>query len=147
VQGALELADGRLLSWSIDNTPWLWSADGAPLSVLRGHTGWVTGALELADRRLLSWSGDNTLRLWGADGTPLAVLQGHRHWVNGALELADGRLLSWSQDGTLRLWHVDAEPFIDFACARLIRDFTSGERAQFGLDDAPTCPKFAAAAN
>ncbi len=55
VKGALQLADGRLLSWGY-KTLRLWAADGTPLAVLRGHERWVNGALELADGRLLSWA-------------------------------------------------------------------------------------------
>jgi WD40 repeat protein len=57
VLGALELRDGRLLSWSGDGTLRLWAADGTERAVLRGHKAKVTGALELRDGRLLSWSG------------------------------------------------------------------------------------------
>ncbi|PJF30211.1 MAG: hypothetical protein CUN51_08575, partial [Candidatus Thermofonsia Clade 1 bacterium] len=75
VRGALELRDGRLLSWSVDATLRLWAADGAPLATLRGHEGRVWGALELRDGRLLSWSWDATLRLWAADGAPIDTIR------------------------------------------------------------------------
>jgi WD40 repeat protein len=74
VYGALALADGRLLSRSWDKTLRLWTAQGEPLSVLRGHENGVSGALALADGRLLSWSTDNTLRLWTAQGDAVGVL-------------------------------------------------------------------------
>ena len=106
VSGAQVLPDGRLLSWSLDNTLRLWDGQtGAPLATLSGHTKPVNGAQVLADGRLLSWSHDNTLRLWdGQTGAPLATLSGHTDSVNGAQVLADGRLLSWSRDNTVRLW-------------------------------------------
>ncbi|MCX6901610.1 MAG: DUF4062 domain-containing protein, partial [Verrucomicrobia bacterium] len=106
VEGALALSDGRLLSWSDDNTLRLWdSQSGACRAVLEGHTDMVKGALALSDGRLLSWSLDKTLRLWdGQSGASLAVLEGHTSFVKGALALSDGRLLSWSGDQTLRLW-------------------------------------------
>jgi len=144
VNGALELTDGRLLSWSgspfggySDNTRRLWAADGAPLTTLAGHTSQVNGALELTDGRLLSWSGspfggysDNTLLLlWGSDGAPLAALIGHTNWVNGALELADGRLLSWSGDTTLRLWAADGVLLTTLA------GHTGGVHGALELDD------------
>ena len=72
VNGALQLADGRLLTWSGDNTARLWSADGAPGPVLKGHTSWVSGAMQLADGRLLTWSEDNTARLWPLERELLA---------------------------------------------------------------------------
>jgi WD40 repeat protein/ABC-type cobalamin/Fe3+-siderophores transport system ATPase subunit len=109
VMGALELTDGRLLSWSY-RTLRLWdSQNGRCLVVLEGHSDAglpIGGALELADRRLLSWAPDRTLRLWDSQsGASLAVLQGHTSAVTGALELANGWLLSWSEDGTSRLWN------------------------------------------
>ncbi len=106
VTGAQSLPDGRLLSWSQDNTLRLWEGEsGAILAVLEGHTGWVKGARVLPDGRLLSWSLDGTLRLWdGESGAMLAVLEGHTSGVLGAQVLPDGRWLSWSDDHTLRLW-------------------------------------------
>jgi len=114
VYGALELSDGRLLSWGWDKTLRLWMAEGQALAVLSGHTAEVSGALELSDGRLLSWGWDGTLRLWKADGQALAVLSGHTRGypdggVTGALELSVGRLLSWSRDKTLRLWTAEGQ--------------------------------------
>ena len=63
---ALELAHGRLLSWS---------ADGTPGAVLQEHEGSIQGALALTDG-LLSWSEDGALRSWNTQGEPLAVYSG-----------------------------------------------------------------------
>jgi hypothetical protein len=49
VVGALVLSDGRILSWSTDETLRLWSADGALAGELCGYTGVVNGALALPD--------------------------------------------------------------------------------------------------
>ncbi len=115
VKGALELRDGRILSWSgerevswsrldawEDCTLRLWDGQsGRCRKVLEGHTHSVWGALELSDGRLLSWSADKTLRVWdGQSGECLEVLEA---WISGALELPDGRILSWGGK-TLRLW-------------------------------------------
>ena len=107
VQGAQALSDGRVLSWSGDNTLRLWDGQsGACLAVLKGHTDLVNSVRRLSDGRLLSWSGDNTLRSWDSQsGACLAVLKGHTGSVRGVHELADGRLFSWSADKTLRLWN------------------------------------------
>ena len=102
VNGALQLADGRLLTWSDDKTARLWAADGRLGPVLEGHTGSVSGTLQLADGRLLTWSGDKTARVWAADGTPGPVLEGHSGSVIGALQLADGRLLTCAVVGRRR---------------------------------------------
>jgi WD40 repeat protein len=110
VNGAVQLADGRILSWSDDKTLRIWDTDGRPISVLEGHTSVVRGALELADGRILSWSDDKTLRIWDTDGRPISVLEGHTNEVNGAVQLADGRILSWSGDKTLRIWDADGRP-------------------------------------
>ena len=106
VNGAQVLPNGRILSWSNDNTLRLWDGEsGAALAVLEGHTDWINGAQVLPDGRILSWSHDNTLRLWdGASGAALAVLEGHTKRVNGAKVLPNGRILSSSADNTLRLW-------------------------------------------
>lgn len=65
VSGALELRDGRILSWSLDWTLRLWDADGLSSDVLEGHSDQVHEALELKDGLIFSWSYDKTLRLWG----------------------------------------------------------------------------------
>jgi WD40 repeat protein len=103
---AVDMPNGRLLSWSSDNTMTVWNcANGVPIAVLEGHTAPIAGARVLSDGRLLSWSDDKTLRLWdGQSGAMLKVLQGHTDWIKGAKVLPDGRLLSWSSDNTLRIW-------------------------------------------
>ncbi len=117
IVGALELADGRVLSWSSDT--WSESGDktlrtwdsrsGACLAILEGHSSNVVGALELPSGRILSWSGDKTLRLWdGKRGALLRTFEGHADKVHGAVALPDGRLLSWSEDHTLRLWNWES---------------------------------------
>jgi serine/threonine protein kinase len=110
INGAIELSDGRLLSWSWDKTLRLWDSTGQSLATLEGHTSAVRSAIELRDGRLLSWGNENTLRLWDSSGQPLASLEGHSSWVVGATELRDGRLLSWSNDPSLRLWDSTGQP-------------------------------------
>lgn len=112
IEGAATLSDGRILSWSNDNTLRLWSSGGAPLDVLTGHLKGVIGARELPDGRILSWSHDYTLRLWSSDGTPLAVMDGHNRRLMDVCPLADGRILSAGGDRTLRLWSSDGVPLV-----------------------------------
>jgi WD40 repeat protein len=109
VGGGLWLADGRILSWSEDQTLRVWDGvSGALLGVLRGHAGAVKGASVLADGRVLSWSEDGSLRLWDLEGlAQVARLDGHTRGIEGVLVLPGGRLLSWSGDHTMRLWALD----------------------------------------
>ena len=89
VDGAQELSDGRLLSWSNDGTLRLWDGQsGVCLAALEGHTSSVWDAEVLSDGRLLSWSKDKTLRLWdGQSGACLEVFpedqvtRGHPEWL------------------------------------------------------------------
>ena len=106
INGALELCDGRVLSWSGDKTLRFWdSQNGACLEVLEGHKDAVLCVKELKSGRLLSWAGDKTLRLWdGRSGACLAILEGHMDAVLDTIELKSGKLLSRSSDRTLRLW-------------------------------------------
>jgi hypothetical protein len=106
VRGALEMADGRILSWSEDKTLRLWDArTGVQLGPAMRHDGSVRGALAMPNGRILSWSDDKSLRLWAAQtGLQLGPAMRHDDSVNGALVMVDGRILSWSQDQTLRLW-------------------------------------------
>ena len=112
VKGALELRDGRLLSWAYEDSLRLWDRhSGACLATLEGHSDFVDGAIELRDGRILSWSNDKTLRLWDSAGKAIAVLEGHSGPMGGALELRNGNLLTWAADSlsepkdtSLRIW-------------------------------------------
>ncbi len=67
VCGALELRDGRLLTWSSDQTLRIWRmSDGACETVFRAHRAWISGALEAAPGIILSWDGDGWLHRWSA---------------------------------------------------------------------------------
>ncbi|HRF98643.1 MAG TPA: hypothetical protein PLZ51_25720, partial [Aggregatilineales bacterium] len=67
-RGAIELIDGRILSWSEDRTLCLWDSDGAKLNTLSAHKGWVLGAIQLTDGRIVSWGTDENLYVWDANG-------------------------------------------------------------------------------
>ena len=112
----LEIPDGRLLSWSGDNTLKLWDVKtGDQIGPAMRHDG-VDGALVMPDGRLMSWSHDGTLMLWDAQtGRQIGPAMRHGdifnivrgvNFVGGALVMPDGRLLSWSTGGTLKLWDL-----------------------------------------
>ena len=119
IEGAVVLADNRVLSWSWDCTLRLWDGQtGSLLAVMEEHAGPVSGATVLADGRILSWACDGigpdpnhsayTLRVWdGQTGAALAVMA--RCFEIPELEdaalLPDASILGRSRDGTLHLWN------------------------------------------
>ena len=59
VSGALEMPDGRLLSWSMDTTLRIWHRQsGVCLMMLEGHAFWTIGALVLPDAANRTGRGD-----------------------------------------------------------------------------------------
>ncbi|MCL4252619.1 MAG: SUMF1/EgtB/PvdO family nonheme iron enzyme, partial [Anaerolineae bacterium] len=107
VIGAIELSDGRILSWAYDATLRLWDNSGDLIATLSGHTSVIWGAIELSDGRILSWSWDGTLRLWDNDGNPLSTLTGHTEAIRGAVEANNGTIISWAWDNTIRVWDMN----------------------------------------
>jgi WD40 repeat protein len=111
--------DGRLLATGAeDGAIRFWRvADGAQVTVLRGHTAGVRALSFSPDGRLLASGGapgDHSVKLWEA-GTPqsgrgrrvLATLRGHMQGVNAVCFSPDGRLLATgADDGPIRLWDV-----------------------------------------
>jgi WD40 repeat protein len=110
VNGAEELSNGRILSWSDDNTLRIWDAEsGSPLALLKGHIERVNGAEELSNGRILSWSVDKTLRLWEVgNGASVGVLESHTDYILDVEVLSDRRIL-FMDDFTLHLLDVNGD--------------------------------------
>ena len=106
VRGAMELADGAILSWSDDKTLRLWSgADGNNQAVFEGHTGEIVSALELSKGRILSWTSENdAMRIWDRSGSVLIAVR-TKFGVAAAKAAPDGRVLTWSREGPI--WDAD----------------------------------------
>ena len=88
VLGALELRDGRILSWSCDHTLRLWDPTPARRSVRPSRatpTGWPA-RWSSATAAIMSWSADRTLRLWDSEtGEALGPpLEGHTEGIRRA---------------------------------------------------------------
>ncbi len=75
VNGAIELSDGRILSWSEDCTLRIWDRNDSGVFIeMKGHTLAVIRAQELSDHRILSYSKDDSLRLWNSrNGSSLEI--------------------------------------------------------------------------
>jgi len=137
--------DGKyVLTGSWDGIARLWNAQtGAQLRQFIGHTDIVWGVAFSPDgKHILTGSQDKTARLWDVQtGAELRRFIGHTGIVNTVAFSPDGKhVLTGSTDGTARLWDVDYHDTIRYLCARLVRDFTADERAQYGIsNDGPTC--------
>jgi WD40 repeat protein len=82
-----------LATASEDATVWLWSVEGALISVLTGHSKDVVSLAWSPDGNLLaSGSADGTVRLWQPDGKYVRSLDSQAGVVFG---------LAWSPDGSL----------------------------------------------
>jgi WD40 repeat protein len=137
--------DGKyIIAEGGDNIIRLWDAQtGKDLRQFIGHTSGIYTAVFSPDGRYIaSASVDGTARLWDVQtGKELRRFTGHAAAVENIAFSPDGKIiLTGSDDGTARLWYVDYHTTIEYLCARLLRDFTEAERAQYGItDDAPNC--------
>lgn len=92
----------------------LWNLEsGREISVLEGHSGWVSGLRFLSDgRTLLSTSQDETIRVWDLlTRTSTKVYRGHQKEIwSHALSSDETTLITGSKDGEVRVWDLRGEP-------------------------------------
>ncbi|MFZ4791664.1 MAG: NACHT domain-containing protein [Candidatus Competibacteraceae bacterium] len=105
VNGAMELSDGRILSWSEDCTLRIWNRDNSNVFIeMKGHTHAVTGAKELPDQRIVSCSKDETLRFWDSkNGSFLEVLEIGQGELVGVEVLLNGNILFWNKENIIQI--------------------------------------------
>lgn len=105
--GAAFSPDGRLIvTASFDGTARVWSADVAPVTELRDHSGAVTSvALSPDGKFLVTASLDKTARVWQTSGNAVRELRGHGGGVLSAAFSPNGKLIvTASLDKTARVW-------------------------------------------
>ena len=108
-------ADGRrVVSAGKDGTVRVWTSEGSPLAVLRGHDGEVLDAKFLpGGRRIVSAGADGTVRIWDWQQTlPIAVLPSAVNIVGqGDPAFApDGRIIEGLVNGSIRSWRPGDAP-------------------------------------
>jgi hypothetical protein len=147
--------DGKqLASASYDTSIILWdiSDPAAPsqIATLMGHSNIVYSVAFHPDGKgLASGSADNSIILWDiSDPTApsqLAILAGHSNIVITVAFNPDGKqLASGSSDQSIILWDVDIPTWIERACQRVGRNFSSAEWEQYFSDVAyrKTCEQW-----
>lgn len=93
--------------------------------------------------QLLSAGADGSAWLWDvASGAELRCFIGRVGTVYSAAFAPDRRaIITGADDGRLLTWDVSIATSVFELCARLLRDLSNIERAQYGInDDKPTCP-------
>ena len=104
IGGAQELKDGRIVTWSEDNTIRLWNEGGGFLGALHGHKDKIVRVFELDNGELLSSSADEQLLIWDTQKAALPR-KAHRKDISGLLQLDNGSIVTWSNtEGVIRIW-------------------------------------------
>jgi WD40 repeat protein len=101
--------EGSQLVSGAANVLHLWSTDGTPGPLLKGHTDTVHSVSWSADgTRIASASSDQTVRLWFPDGTSGPVLQHQDNRLRAVAWSPDSkRLAAAGGDSKVRIWTAD----------------------------------------
>lgn len=135
----------RIITGSRDQTARVWDTQtGLVRRVLTGHSNTVISVAFSPDSRLALTSGyDRNLMLWVADtGDLLESYETDYCKPETMMAVAfspDGKEIISAQP--FRSWEAGYSDLNAYVCARIYRDLTSDERAQFNLVEAePICP-------
>ncbi len=144
---------GQYLASEKDNNILIWDWQSNPtgaethectqLENLPGHTSKILDIAFSPDGKyLLSSSSDGTAILWDVETWQiLRILSGHEGDVISVAFSPDSKsIVTGGSDKTIRIWDITYHDTIQRACSLLLRDFTSQERAKYGIiNDNPTC--------
>jgi WD40 repeat protein len=123
IRGALDLADGRVLSWALDGSVRVWDgATGAPLHVFASPRGAASdgargrdpdrdplrGAMRRADGRVIGWDGHGDLWAFDVDTGSSRAIPREAGGVDGAVQLPAARIASWGRDGVIHVRDPDS---------------------------------------
>lgn len=109
IGGALKLRDGRIVTWSEDNTIRLWTKGGGLLGALHGHTSKVAQVFELDNGELLSSGADGQLLTWDTQKAA-PPREAHSKDISGLFQLDNGSIVTWSNtEGVIRIWDKDGQ--------------------------------------
>ena len=108
IEGALCLANNRIVSWDWGTVAGLWDGVSGRLIARLEHKHVVKGAKELHDERILSWDYNGRIYFWNSkSGKLLKVLELPYQYGKSAVRLLpDGRLLAWNV--CLKMWDPDS---------------------------------------
>ena len=99
------------------------------------------------DRMLLTGSFDGTASLQDlGTGDLVRTFEGAAGGIGFFVDIApngESVLLSLIADNRIIRYQISIESLIDYVYERVQRDLTEEERRIYGLDESPTCPKFA----
>lgn len=121
VRAALELADGRLLTWSNDMTLRIWRMDdGVCELVFAGHAAVVYDAMEIRPGVVLSWD-SNAVHMWRTtDGTVLGSLVESEGTNVDRSERADIRGVLMASPQRLVVLRERASSMVDLTDLRIV---------------------------
>ena len=100
--------DGSLLAVASRIGIWIYDvAIGRELTLLTGHTGWVSVVAFSPDGTILAAGALRELQLWDVEtGENIATLEGHFDWIDAVEFSSDGTTLASMTGRDIRLWDV-----------------------------------------
>lgn len=137
-------ADGSLLAGYYDATVRYWNKDNHLKQQISGHTDIVTAVAVSSEYQMgLTGSADGTARVWDlASGREVRLIHARDTLITAVTFSPDARLLiTGDADGNVAFWPRTTESLIALVCAKLQRDATPSERAQYQLPNVAICAK------
>jgi hypothetical protein len=105
IWGADELSDGRIISWSNDETIRIWQLNKDITTLVINTQKRVHKAIELPNQMILSrYLGNKTVDIWDFNGNHITQSDWHPDQPNEVVSVMDSKLLSWTSEGIMYLW-------------------------------------------